>query len=83
MQRKRVVAAQTKFNVENGRFTEVDRKRRRITEVDILGVHVSKVDALRRAQRGENLARSESSDWLVSASGKLEIFACCLSKLGN
>ena len=61
VQHKTVVAAQMKFIVESGRSTKVDRKRR-TAEVGILGVHMSKVDALRRARRGAKLARSESSD---------------------
>ncbi|XP_052290688.1 uncharacterized protein LOC102617172 isoform X3 [Citrus sinensis] len=55
VQHKTVVAAQIKFNVESGRSTKVDRKRR-TAEVGILGVHMSKVDALRRARRGAKLA---------------------------
>ncbi|ESR60663.1 hypothetical protein CICLE_v10018156mg, partial [Citrus x clementina] len=61
VQHKTVVAAQMKFIVESGRSTKVDRKRR-TAEVGILGVRMSKVDALRRARRGAKLARSESSD---------------------
>lgn len=55
VQHKTVVAAQIKFNVESGRSTKVDRKRG-TAEVGILGVHMSKVDALRRARRGAKLA---------------------------
>ncbi|KAK9225873.1 hypothetical protein WN943_010918 [Citrus x changshan-huyou] len=61
VQHKTVVAAQMKFVVESGRSTKVDRKRR-TAEVGILGVRMSKVDALRRARRGAKLARSESSE---------------------
>lgn len=59
---KRLIAVQTKSNVGSGKSSEANRKQGRTAELDISGVQVSKVNALRQVRRGAKIAQNESSD---------------------
>ncbi|KAK3184274.1 hypothetical protein Dsin_031560 [Dipteronia sinensis] len=58
---KRVVAVQTKSNIRISNSTMAYRRRKSSAKLDFLGVHGSKVNALRRVQRGAKIAQSECS----------------------
>ncbi|KAH7576830.1 hypothetical protein JRO89_XS01G0158400 [Xanthoceras sorbifolium] len=58
---KRSVAVPTKSNIVSSNFTETNRKRKRAAKLNFLGFHASKVNALRRVQRGAKIAQSECS----------------------
>ncbi|XVE66276.1 hypothetical protein DITRI_Ditri08aG0067700 [Diplodiscus trichospermus] len=55
-----VVPVHTNSKSVRGCYTEVEKKRKRV--VGRLGVHVSRVSVLRRAQRGVKLVENECSD---------------------
>ncbi|KAK4846796.1 hypothetical protein QYF36_021984 [Acer negundo] len=58
---KRVVTVQTKSNIGISNSTMANRRRKSSAKLDFLGVHGSKVNALRRVQRGAKIAQSECS----------------------
>ncbi|KAK3184711.1 hypothetical protein Dsin_031997 [Dipteronia sinensis] len=58
---ERVVSVQTKSNIGISKSTMASRRKKSRTKLDFLGVHGSKVNALRRVQRGAKIAQSECS----------------------
>ncbi|TXG55286.1 hypothetical protein EZV62_020542 [Acer yangbiense] len=58
---KRVVTVQTKSNIGISNSTMANRRRKSSAKLDFFGVHGSKVNALRRVQRGAKIAQSECS----------------------